>query len=60
MSKSKSARSYVFEGLGLLLDALIPFVRERLPRGRDRRRRTPEQQIDAMRLSTWIGSPTKL
>ena len=47
-SNSKSARSYVFEGLELLLDALIPFVRERLPRGRGKRRRTLEQQIDAM------------
>ena len=44
----KSAQQYVFEGLELLLDALIPFVRERLPRGRGRRRRTLEQQIDAM------------
>lgn len=48
MARSKSAQSYVFEGLGLLLDALIPFVRERLPRGRGKRQRKLEQQIDAM------------
>lgn len=42
----KSAQQYVFEGLELLLDALIPFVRERLPRRRGRRRQTHEQQID--------------
>ena len=48
MARSKSARSYVFEGLELLLDALIPFVEKRLQSGRRRRRRTPEQQIGAM------------
>ena len=48
MARSKSAQSYVFEGLELLLGALIPFVEKRLQSGRRRRRRTPEQQIDAI------------
>ena len=48
MAKSKSAQSYVFEGLELLLGALIPFVKKRLQSGRRRRQRKLEQQIDAM------------
>ncbi len=50
MARSKSARQYVFEGLELLLDALIFFVKKRLQSERRRKRRTPEQQIDAMLL----------
>ena len=48
MAKSKSAQSYVFGGLELLLDALIPFVRERLPHMQGKKQKKLEQQIDAM------------